>query len=151
MSSSSFTLLLDSVSEQWVSGTYIVSGVFTIPCASLTIDDVESNRSALYEAVNSARRGRWPRGIRGTYLFPVYISGRFDEEVIRWVQRRRPYKWAIWHEPLLFDTFWNILWRRADYGSYGSAFRSHILEIQRQAMIEIANSVGNPFPEINPD
>jgi hypothetical protein len=133
--------------EGWMRGTYIVAGIFAIPSEVLTVTEVQRNIPTLYEATKKAKRGWWPRGLSGMYLFPFYLGRAFESEVIDWVQRRRPYRWAIWHEPVLYDVTRNAVWMRSDYGHFGSAFHPLVFELYRRALTVIAGRIQKPAPD----
>ena len=73
------------VIERWTWGTYIVAGIFAIPSESLTVTEIQRNIPTLYDATRKAKRGWWPRGLCGTFLFPFYIGLAFEPAVIEWV------------------------------------------------------------------
>ena len=135
------------VIEGWMRGTYIVAGIFVIPSETVTVSSIQKNISELYEATKTARRGRWPRGIAGTFLFPFYLSTAFAPEIIEWVQYRRPYRWAIWHEPVLYDITQNAVWMRSDYGHFGSAFYPLVFDLYRRSLTGIAERLQRPQPD----
>jgi hypothetical protein len=133
--------------EGWMRGTYVVAGIFAIPSESLTITELQRNIPTLYDAASKAKRAWWPRGLCGTFLFPFYIGLAFDPAVIEWVQRRRPYRYAIWHEPVLYDVDRNAVWMRSDYGQFGSAFHPMVFELYRRALALIAGRIQKPRPD----
>jgi hypothetical protein len=133
--------------EGWMRGTYIVTGIFAIPAEAITVDDIQANIPDLYDSTKTGRRGRWPRDIAGTFLFPFYIGRDFGPEQIEWVQHRRPYRWAIWHEPVLYDIAQNAVWMRSDYGHFGSAFYPLVFDIYRRAFTVIAERLQRPQPD----
>jgi hypothetical protein len=135
------------VFEGWMRGTYIVAGVFAIPTEVITIADIQANISDLYDSTKTWRRGRWPRGIAGTFLFPFYLGSAFSPEQIEWVQHRRPYRWAIWHEPVLYDIAKNSVWMRSDYGHFGSAFYPLVFDLYRRAFTVIAERLQRTQPD----
>ena len=128
-------------------GTYIVAGVFAIPTESMIIADIQANIPDLYSTTKAGRRGRWPRGLAGTFLFPFYLGSGFSAELIEWVQHRRPYRWAIWHEPVLYDIAQNAAWMRSDYSHLGSAFYPLVFELYRRAFTAIAERLQRPQPD----
>ena len=132
--------------EGWMRGTYIVAGIFAIPSQALTVTEVQRNIPTLYEATKRSKRGWWPRGLSGMFLFPFYLGVGFEPAVIEWVQRRRPYRWAIWHEPVLYDITHNAVWMRSDYGHFGSAFHPLVFELYRRALTLIAARIQKPAP-----
>ena len=134
--------------EGWMAGTYIVAGVFAIPVESLTIAEVQRKIPTLYEVTSGAKREWWwPRGLCGTFLFPFYIGSAFNPALIEWVQRRRPYRYAIWHEPVLYDIRQNAVWMRSDYGHFGSAFYPLVFRLYRRALTLIASRLQKAKPD----
>jgi hypothetical protein len=75
---------------------------------------------------------------------PFYIGLAFQPAVIEWVQRRRPYRYAIWHEPVLYDVNRNAVWMRSDYGHFGCAFHPLVFELNRRALTLIAERIQKP-------
>lgn len=132
--------------EQWVAGTYLVSGVFPIDGNSLAVDQVMARVPALYAATKSQKRIRWPRGVCGYYLMPIYVSDSFDARVIEWVHSYHRYRWAIWHEPVLYCRADNTGHTRADYGLYGSAFRGYLVNLVGAAFCSVSLRCGHEFP-----
>lgn len=133
--------------EGWMRGTYIVAGIFAIPSERITIPDIQSNIPDLYDSTKEDRRGRWPRGIAGTFLFPFYLGADFSPDQIDWVQHRQAYRWAIWHEPVLYDISENAAWMRSDYGHFGSAFYPLVFDLYRRAFTVIAERLQRPQPD----
>lgn len=135
------------VIEGWMRGTYVVAGIFAIPAAELTVADLNTNIQDLYSSTKVARHGRWPRGIAGTFLFPFYLGQGFAPELIERVQRRHSYKWAIWHEPVLYDIRENAAWMRSDYGHFGSDFHPLVFDLYRRAFTLIAERLQKAQPD----
>jgi hypothetical protein len=135
--------------EQWVSGTYLVSGVFPIESNTLTIQQVVSKIPLLYSEVKSSKRANWPRGICGYYLIPVYISYSFDESVVAWVHSFHSYRWAIWHEPVLYCKADNTSHLRNDYGYRGNAFRAYLSNVIGDTLKTVSSRFNFEFPKIN--
>jgi hypothetical protein len=133
--------------EGWMRGTYIVAGIFAIPSEAISTSDIQANIPDLYASTKAERRGRWPRGIAGTFLFPFYLGTGFGAGQIEWVQHRRPYRWAIWHEPVLYDTARNSVWMRSDYRHFGSAFYPLVFGLYRRAFVVIAERLQKPQPD----
>lgn len=133
--------------EGWMRGTYVVVGVFSIPCRTVSVQELKRNIPALHARTKQAKRAWWPRGLSGMFLFPFYLGSEFDAEVTAWVQRRWPYRWAIWHEPVLYDIIQNAVWMRGDYGLFGSAFFPMVFELHRRALTTIAERLGGTLPE----
>ena len=145
-----------AILEGWMRGTYLVAGIFAIRSESLTVSRIQENIPEMYAVTKAARRKRWPRGISGTFLFPFYLGEGFSSETIDWVQRRRPYRWAIWHEPVLYDIPSNSIWMRSDYGHFGSAFHPLVSKLYGRAFEQIGERLdlrrpdfinGNPVKE----
>ena len=128
-------------------GTYIVAGIFAVPCDTVTVTQIREAIPVLYSATKKAKRGWWPRGISGMFLLPCYVGTDFGREQIEWVQRRHPFRWAIWHEPMLYDIHRNAVWMRKDYGLYGRAFRPLVVDVHRRALKAIAELIHQPFPD----
>jgi len=133
--------------EGWIRGTYVVVGVFAIPADALTVADLERNIPALHAVTQSAKKGWWLRGLSGMFLFPFYIGSHFEPETIAWFQRRHRYRWAVWHEPVLYDVVRNGVWMRSDYGLYGSAFYPVVFDLYRRAISSIAARLQRTTPD----
>ena len=132
--------------EGWMRGTYIVAGIFAIPTEILTVAEIQNNIPTLHAITKEAKRGWWPRGISGLYLFPFYLGNGFPPDVIQYVQKRQPYRYAVWHEPVLYDLSQNAVWMRSDYGNYGSAFFPLVFDLYRKAFGIIAQRIGKTAP-----
>lgn len=146
--SQAHTILADAqFIECWMSGTYVVAGIFSIPSDKLTIATIKENISILHTATKRAKKGWWPRGISGMFLLPVYLGYQFDPAVIEWVQQRRPYRWAVWHEPVLYDIQENKVWMRSDYGLFGSAYYRLVFTLYGHAFKRIAERLEQPAPD----
>ncbi len=102
--------------EGWMRGTCVVAGIFAIPSEVATVSDLQRNIPLLHATAKAAKRGWWPRGMSGMFLFPFYLGTHFDPEVIAWVQQHWRYRWAIWHEPVLYDIAQNSVWMRSTTG-----------------------------------
>ncbi|MDH5535821.1 MAG: hypothetical protein OEZ08_09685 [Betaproteobacteria bacterium] len=133
--------------EGWMRGTYVVAGIFAIPVDTLSVSTLSANIAALYDGTKRAKRAWWPRGISGMFLFPFYLGSGFSPEVVSWVQRRHPYRWAIWHEPVLYDTGQHSVTMRGDYGLFGSAFYPLVGVLYVRAMQAISLGLGREFPD----
>jgi hypothetical protein len=132
--------------EGWMCGTYVVAGVFAIPCETVALTDIQEALPVLHSVTQDAKRGWWPRGISGMFLFPFYLGTDFDPKLVEWVQKRHPYRYAVWHEPVLYDIPRNSAWMRNDYGLYGSAFRPLVLKLHHRVFKAIAEISHHPFP-----
>ena len=133
--------------EGWMRGTYVVAGIFAIPSEAVTVTELQSNIPTLHAATKKAKRGWWPRGVSGMFLFPFYLGTHFEPAAIKWVQRRQSYRWAIWHEPVLYDIAQNAVWMRSDYGHFGSAFYPLVFELYRRGLTLIAERLQKPIPD----
>ncbi len=128
-------------------GTYVVAGIFAIPWEAITVAEIERNIPTLYAVTKTAKKGWWPRGVSGTFLFPFYLGTHFDPDAVAWVQRRRRYRWAVWHEPVLYNVAQNAAWMRSDYGLFGSAFYPLVFDLYRRALSSIAGRLQRPMPD----
>jgi hypothetical protein len=133
--------------EGWLHGTYIVAGIFAIPAEEVTIAELQRNIPVLHARTKKAKRAWWPKGISVIFLFPFYLGSHFDPEVIAWVRRRQPYRWTIWHEPVLYDIAQNAVWMRSDYGHFGCAFYPLVFDLHRRALTLIAERIQRPVPD----
>ncbi len=132
--------------EQWVSGTYIVTGVFPTTCHTLTLDDIAQSIPSLYSTVKLHKKSFWPRGICGYYLIPVYITSSPEQPTIEWIHVRHPYRWGVWHEPLLYNHLDNTAHMRTDYGLANSAYREYLFNIFGATFQAISQEFGFDFP-----
>ncbi len=128
--------------EQWVSGTYLVCGVFPTRCSSVTVQEMEAKLPGFYEEVRRHQERRWPRGLAGYYVIPIYIAPGFSSEVVAWVHGRHPYRWAIWHEPVLYDLETHTVEMRADYGAFGSVFTPYLFRVIDAALRALSRHHG---------
>jgi hypothetical protein len=133
--------------EGWMRGTYVVAGIFAMPVDTLTVTTLSANIPILYQDTKRAKRGWWPRGVAGMFLFPFYLGSGFAPEVVSWVQRRHPYRWGIWHEPVLYDISRHAVTLRGDCGLFGSAFRPLVGTLYVRAMHAISVRLGREFPD----
>jgi hypothetical protein len=134
--------------EQWVAGTYVVAGIFPTDGTGLNIEQMKEQIPWLYATTRAHKRARWPKGICGYYLLPVYTAECFHPKVIEWVHSYHRYRWAIWHEPVLYATKANVAELRADYSLHGSAFRSHLTNLIDASLRTIARRFGHEFPRM---
>ncbi len=125
--------------EQWIAGTYLVCGIFPSEVQGLTVSDAAERIPALYATTKSQKRRYWPRGVCGYYLIPIYISSSFDATVVEWAREFHRYRWAIWHEPILYSTAHNTVDMRADYGLYASAYRPFLFRIVHTALAAVTS------------
>ena len=136
--------------EQWVSGTYIVAGVFQNPVASISISEINANIPRWFDILASNKNAWWPRGICGYMAIPVYASHSFDNTVLDLVRNRPKYKYAMWHEPVLYNFHENSVHMNTKLGLYGSAFRIFLFESILTALYGLHHKYGHKsFPIVN--
>ncbi len=136
--------------EQWVVGTYVVTGLFGSTVSNLTINDIESRIPQLYDMTRQAQHAWWPRGIAGYYLITIYSGTVFDSEVIEWVHLRPKYRWAVWHEPILYNLKSNSIEMNRNWGRYCAAFRPYLSDILRSQLAHTAKEHGfDDGPEVD--
>ena len=133
----------DTFYEQWVSGTYIVAGVFRRFVDSLTVDEIRGHAPAWFDLLKRNKQARWPRGICGYYAIPIYTGGSFDQAVVEWVHKRPKYRYAVWHEPVLYDHVANAAETNMNWGLYGRAFRLFLFESILAALIGLHREHGH--------
>lgn len=138
------------IDERWVSGTYIVSGVYTILADRFEENVLQDNLPALFSTLRERRVRKWPRGICGYYAIPIYVGKGFSMDVVRWVQNRPKYRYAMWHEPVLYNCAENEAFTNAKWGLYGIAFRDYLGEQIFSSLASIAKNDGHScFPRVN--
>jgi hypothetical protein len=141
----------DTYHEQWVAGTYIVSGVFQRRCY-VTVEQLDHDIPQFFQLLRQNKRAIWPRGICGYYAIPIYTADRFQQTVIDWVHRRPQYKYAMWYEPVLYDRVHNIAQTRASWGRNGEAFRAFLFGIISAALDALRRHEGHAeLPRVNID
>jgi hypothetical protein len=139
--------------ERWVAGTYIVAGIFPSEGRSLTVERLIAQIPSFYALTRSHKRAMWPRGICGYYLIPIYVAESFDAGVIEWVRSYHPYRWAIWHVPVLYTSTANSVDKRAygnsrsDKCSYGSYFWPYLESIIDRGLRAVSHRFGYELPE----
>jgi hypothetical protein len=139
--------------ERWIVGTYIVAGVFPTEGRSLTVESLVAQIPSFYNATRSHKRAIWPRGICGYFLIPIYIAESFDTDVIEWVHSYHPYRWAIWHVPVLYNSTDNSVDNRAygksrsDKWGYGSFFWPYLESIIGTGLRAVSHRFGYELPE----
>lgn len=139
--------------ERWIAGTYIVAGIFPIEGRSLTVERLVAQIPSFYAVTRSHKRAMWPRGICGYYLIPIYIAESFDADVIEWVHSYHPYRWAIWHVPVLYTSTDNSVDKRAygdprsDRHGYGSSFWLYLESIIGTELRTVSRRFGYELPE----
>lgn len=150
-SNSLFRSLSDCcIDERWISGTYIVSGVFIIPVNRIGENALQDNLSALFSTLQEKRSRKWPRGICGYYAIPIYVGKGFSSDVVQWVQSRPKYRYAMWHEPVLYDRSENVAFMNTRWGKYGLAFREYLAERTFSSLATIVkNDNHSVFPVVN--
>lgn len=136
--------------EQWVAGTYLVVGVFPRHCRALTINQLKDNIPDFFDLLRKNKRAIWPRGICAYYAIPIYIAEEFDRTVIDWVHRRPGYKYAMWHEPVLYNTKQNTAETFNRQGIFGSAFQPFLSQVISTSLDAISKHQGHlAFPVLN--
>jgi hypothetical protein len=140
--------------EQWVAGTYLVTGIFPTDGRGLSVERMVQSIPAFYAQSRSHKRSAWPRGICGYFLVPIYTADAFDANVVEWVHSFHPYRWAIWHTPVLYHTADNGAEKRF-YGDprtdkyywYGSAYVPYLEHVIAVALRSVARSFGYERPQ----
>ena len=140
--------------ERWVFGTYLVMGVFPTDGQGLTVERLIAEIPSLYSTTRSHKQAMWPRGVCGYYLIPIYVSESFDASITDWVHSYHPYRWAIWHMPVLYASATNSVEKRAygdpradKYHHYGSAFRPYLEDIIGLGLRAVSRRFGHELPE----
>lgn len=140
----------DTYHEQWVAGTYIVAGVFQRKHAGISVREMQAEVPRLFDLLKANKRGRWPKGICGYYAIPIYTCDSLDTGAVDWVHSRPKYRYAMWHEPVLYDRGHNIVEMNAAWRLYGSAFRVFLFEVIFTALNGLAKKEGHAsFPQVN--
>lgn len=138
------------MSERWVSGTYIVSGVFDISSDGNSLEEMQGNIACLFSYLQKKRRRRWPRGIAGYFAIPIYSGEQFSAPLIDWVQNRPKYRYAMWHEPVLYNRCTNAAIMNTGWGPAGRSFRNCFAENAFAGLAELASNAGSDtFPSVN--
>ena len=136
--------------EKWVSGTYIVSGVFDISGEGNSLEDIQGNIACLFSYLQKKRRRKWPRGIAGYFAIPIYSGDQFSIPLIDWVQNRPKYRYAMWHEPVLYNRCANAAIMNTVWGLAGRTFRDFFAENAFAGLAELAANAGaDSFPSVN--
>jgi len=136
-----------TIHAQWVKIAYFVIGIFPMEVERLSVEQISAKIPSLYATTKSHTKLRWPRGISVFFLFPVYIAESFDAAVIEWVHLQHLYRYAIEHEPFLYNKSDNAMHMRMDYGLRGSLYRPYLANVMGQAMHVIAGRFGHEFPQ----
>jgi hypothetical protein len=140
----------DNFHEQWVSGTYIVAGVFIRRCSCLSISQIGEEIPHLFELLCINKQAWWPRGICAYYAIPIYTSNEFDPATVDWVHTRPEYKYAMWHEPVLYDRKRNTAEIYLAEGLCRLAFRVFLREVIYGALRAVSQREGySDFPAVN--
>jgi hypothetical protein len=140
----------DTYYEQWVSGTYIVAGVFHRKCHTIEATQIQENIPKLFEFLKANKKGRWPKGICAYYAIPIYTCDHLDANAVEWVNARPKYRSAMWHEPVLYDRNHNIAEMNARWGLFCSAYRAFLFEVFTLALQGLSKREGHAlFPQIN--
>jgi hypothetical protein len=140
----------DTYHEQWLAGTYIVAGVFQRTPAMISIDTIQSDTPRLFDLLKANKKAIWPKGICGYYAIPIYSCEVLDTAVVDWVHSRPKYRYAMWHEPVLYDRVRNMAEMNATWRLYGSVFRVFLFETIFAALSELAKKQGHSvFPQVN--
>lgn len=136
--------------EQWVSGTYIVAGVFQRKKPVVTVPDIEVEIPELFALLKSQKKARWPKGICGYYAIPIYTCDALDDFTVDWLHSRPKYRYAMWHEPVLYDRLRNVAEMNEAWQFHCSAFRPFLFEVIFEAVKGLAQKEGYPtFPQVN--
>ncbi|MCP3965560.1 MAG: hypothetical protein GY750_12760 [Lentisphaerae bacterium] len=94
----------DSFFQKWVAGSHVVAGIFPILCDSgLSPDRILGNVPSLFSRLKRNKKGLWPRGICEYFVIPIYLADGFNSATIDFVHHRPHYKWAMQHEPVLYN------------------------------------------------
>jgi len=129
--------------ERWFGGTYIVSGTFILEGRDITPARISEDIDPLYRETARSKRARWPRGLTGFFIIPIYCAPSFGEEVLACVRTRLPFRWAIWPEPMLYDTSRNAVTSREDFGLHGAAFRPYLNHLFETGLTRAATLFGH--------
>ena len=115
--------------EQWVAGTYIHTGIFPRFGDQITIDKIQDEIPALHSLIKQNRKKKILKGISASYIIPLYQASCFPAEVEEWIKARPQYKYAIWHEPVLFNDQTNEAIMNQNWGIFGLSFRDYLAQI----------------------
>jgi hypothetical protein len=144
----------DNFHEQWVSGTYILTGIFPRSGDGITIAKIRNEVPTFYSLVKEKQKKKIPRGLSASYIIPVYRSSHFADDVLNWTKTRPKYKWAIWHEPVLFNDQTDEAIMNQNWGLYGLAYRDYLAQIICAYLSTISGDEirlnGNQFKKIQP-
>lgn len=136
--------------EQWVAGTYIVAGVFQRKHAVISVREIQAEAPILFDLLKANKRARWPKGLSAYYAIPIYICDSLNTATVEWVHSRPKYRYAMWHEPILYDRGRNIVEMNAKWGLTGAAYRVFLFEVIFTALDALAKNEGHSsFPQVN--
>ena len=139
-----------AIDERWVAGTYIVSGISVERYDRISVENIQNNIPPYFDRLRTERRGWWPRGICGYYAIPIYCCESFSGDLVEWVQNRPKYRYAMWHEPVLYSPIDNEVKMNSRWGVYGWAFREHLSERLFDPLQSLAYEFGHEnFPIVN--
>lgn len=140
----------DTYYEQWVSGTYLVAGVFQRKQAVIDVRQIEVEVPRLFTLLKAYKKARWPKGICGYYAIPIYTCDSLDTSAVDRVHSRPNHRYAMWHEPVLYDRRHNIAEMNAKWRIHGFAFRLFLFEVIFTALNGLAKKEGHlAFPQVN--
>lgn len=133
----------DTYYEQWVAGTYIVAGVFQRRQAAIGVTDIQTGIPGWFDLLKARKKARWPRGLCGYFAIPIYTCDSLDQAAVEWVHARPRYRYAMWHEPVLYDRVRNAAEMNAAGGLRGSAFHVFVFEVVMTALHGLARKEGH--------
>lgn len=140
----------DAHYEQWVSGTYIVAGVFHRRVDGLTTDGIRDCIPGWFDLLRSRKKAWWPRGICGYYAMPIFTGPAFVTPVVDWVHNRPKHRFAMWHEPVLYNHVANTAETYMNWGLFGRAFRLFVFESILAGLLGLHRQYGHAeFPSVN--
>lgn len=142
----SLSILEPDFTERWFAGTYVVSGTFFQDGTNAEPEDLMSWTKELYSTVRANQKAPWPRGLAGYFIIPVICSDRLSRRLEEWARSRHRYRWAIWLEPILYNTRENTIIMRADYGFYGRAFYPYLGTLFTKAVVRAGSHFGHQAP-----
>ena len=137
------SLLEPIFAERWVAGTYVVSGIFFLEGDGVTPEKVWADVDSLYRETRAKKKAKWPRGVAGFYIIPIYCGAAFSTEILAWIRQRHPYRWAVWAEPMLYNVSENSVTFREDYRYFGCAFFPYLGELFTTGLSRVAPHYGH--------
>lgn len=138
--------VVPTIIERWVFGCSVVTGVFPQKVVELSVFDMKSRIPRLYKETRLKRRTKWPRGVCCYYIVPIYVADTFDPAVVAWAHAYHNYRWAIHHEPVLYDKKCNHAELCLEYNLKGAVYKAHVNNIIIVALEAISRYYGNGFP-----